>query len=157
MDALTLAISSLNHPLVTEAALLLNGSLGFIIAIAALLLFFEPRWEKRAKVALVIAVALLFSVALKEVVKAERPCAVLPAKLDCPGDFSFPSNHASVAFALMLAFINKPTYPIYVVFALFTAFSRVYLGVHTMEDVFAGLVIAPLAYQTVEILWKRKK
>ena len=42
-------------------------------------------------------------------------------------------------------------------FAILTAFSRIYLGVHTFEDVVGGLVIAPIAYQTIEIFWRNKE
>jgi undecaprenyl-diphosphatase len=156
MDAVTLYLSSLNNPILTEASTLLNSSISFIIVIALLLLFFEPRWEKRAKLAVVMAVALILSAGIKEVVKEPRPCLTYPSKVPCPVDYSFPSNHAIVAFALMFGFINKPSFPVYFLFALFVAFSRVYLGVHTFEDVLAGLVLAPIAYQTVELIWKHK-
>lgn len=158
MDSLTLAISSLNIPIVTYASALLDDPFSYIIIVALLLMFFEPRWEKRIKVVFVIAVALMLSVGIKEIAKVPRPCDLgFPSKVACPTDYSFPSNHAAIAFALMLAFINKPTFPIYLAFALFVAFSRVYLGVHAIDDVLAGLVIAPIAYQTVEILWRKKR
>lgn len=156
MDVVTTFISSLNTPLLTEASSLLNNNFYFIVIIALLLLFFEPRWEKRTKLAVVMIVALVLSVGIKEIIKESRPCIALQSKVSCPSDYSFPSVHSAVAFALMLGFINKPSFPIYFAFAIFTAFSRIYLGVHTFDDVLAGLVIAPIAYQTVEILWKHK-
>jgi len=157
MDQVTEFISSLNYPLLTKASTFINDDLGFIVVLAILLMFLEPRREKRIKVIFVLILAMLFSVALKEIIQIPRPCVSLPGKIPCPTDYAFPSTHASIAFALMLAFINKPTYPIFVLFAIFVAFSRVYLGVHTVDDVLAGLVVAPIAYQTVEILWKHKK
>jgi undecaprenyl-diphosphatase len=157
MDPITASIASMNYPMVTELAKLVDSTLGFLLVTALLLLFLEPRWDKRLKVVAVLVVAFAISFVLKDVAQVERPCVAFVAKVACPTDYSFPSTHAAIAFALMLAFINKPTYPIYFIFAIFIAFSRVYLGVHTLEDVFAGLVIAPVAYQTVEILWKKKK
>ncbi len=156
MDSITTAIASLNFPIITEVSILLDGTLFFGVCLLALLAFFEPRNEKRLKVIRVMILAFILAISLKEIMKVPRPCMEIPGKIACPEDYSFPSSHAAVAFALMIAFINKPTYPFFLAFAVFVALSRVYLGVHTIDDVLAGLVIAPISYKMVDVLWTKK-
>ena len=63
-----------------------------------------------------------------------------------------PSGHAAIAFTLMIAFIGKRPFPFYWAFALLVAYTRFYLGVHTFEDLAAALVLAPVAYQSADII-----
>ncbi|MGY0485892.1 phosphatase PAP2 family protein [Streptomyces sp. WG-D5] len=98
------------------------------------------------------AVAYVISESLKSAIDEERPCravagAVAPL-IDCPayGDWSFPSNHATIAAAaavgLALAWhrIGWLTVPM----AILMAFSRVFVGVHYPHDVAAGLLLGTL-------------
>ncbi|MFJ5092397.1 phosphatase PAP2 family protein [Streptomyces sp. NPDC088674] len=98
------------------------------------------------------AVAYVISEVAKSSITEERPCrAVKGARplIDCPahGDWSFPSNHATIAagaaVGLMLAWrvIAWLTLPM----ALLMAFSRVFVGVHYPHDVATGLVLGTLA------------
>lgn len=63
--------------------------------------------------------------------------------LEAPSTFSFPSGHATVAFAcatvLALA-VPRLRWPLYALAALI-AFSRVYVGVHYPGDTVAGAVL----------------
>ena len=70
----------------------------------------------------------------------------------CPTSYSFPSIHAAAAFALMLSFINKQSYPVYLLFGLFVSFTRIYLGVHQLEDITASLAIAAVCFYAFDIL-----
>ncbi|QRF23982.1 phosphatase PAP2 family protein [Alicyclobacillus sp. TC] len=55
-----------------------------------------------------------------------------------PGE-SFPSNHATGAFALVIPFIFVPGYAlVLLVLAILLAFSRIYCGLHYVSDVWAG-------------------
>ncbi len=77
-----------------------------------------------------------------------RPYTAMPATHVLIGrttDFSFPSDHATVAGAvaagLVLAGTRRWLGPAAVVFAAVMAFSRVYVGVHYPGDVLAGLAL----------------
>lgn len=61
----------------------------------------------------------------------------------CPTDFSFPSGHASIAFAAatMLAHFDKKRWWLYFVLAVLIAYSRIYLGCHFFLDTIGGALL----------------
>lgn len=61
----------------------------------------------------------------------------------CPKDFSFPSGHASTAFAAatVLTFFDKKRRWLYFATAILIAYSRIYLGCHFFLDVLIGALI----------------
>ncbi|MCT2590057.1 phosphatase PAP2 family protein [Streptomyces sp. N2-109] len=96
-----------------------------------------------------LAVAYGLSELTKVLVAEERPCRAVPGAapslVPCPGsgDWSFPSNHATLALGAAtgvlllwraMAWLALPV-------ALLTAVSRVFLGVHYPHDVLAGGVL----------------
>ncbi|HEY0696364.1 MAG TPA: phosphatase PAP2 family protein [Micromonospora sp.] len=92
--------------------------------------------------------AYLGSEGLKVVVDEERPCRVfdtLPTLLPCPepGDWSFPSNHSTVAGALAtgLVLLVPRLLPLAVPAAVLVAGTRGVTGVHYPHDVLAGLLL----------------
>ncbi|MET7537004.1 phosphatase PAP2 family protein [Streptomyces sp. NPDC005507] len=100
---------------------------------------------------LATGVAYVCSELVKSGVDEERPCRAVSGALTslvaCPphGDWSFPSNHATIAAAavgLILAWpaIGRLTVPL----ALLMAFSRVFVGVHYPHDVAVGLAVGAL-------------
>ncbi|MEU6662682.1 phosphatase PAP2 family protein [Streptomyces sp. NPDC046821] len=125
-------------------------------------LFVVAWWRARRGDSRALAVAVLAPLAtgvayvISEVIKSgideERPCRAVTGHLSplvaCPphGDWSFPSNHATIAAAaavgLALAWpaIGWLTIPI----ALLMAFSRVFVGVHYPHDVAVGLLLGAL-------------
>jgi membrane-associated phospholipid phosphatase len=70
----------------------------------------------------------------------------------CPatGDWSFPSNHATIAgaAAVTLALTRRALVWLTAPLALVMAFSRVFVGVHYPHDVAAGLVFGALVAMT---------
>ncbi|MEU1316028.1 phosphatase PAP2 family protein [Streptomyces tibetensis] len=98
------------------------------------------------------AVAYVCSEVLKSVVTEERPCrAVTGAAVslaECPphGDWSFPSNHATIAgaSAVALALVRRALLWLTAPLALLMALSRVFVGVHYPHDVMAGLGLGAL-------------
>ncbi|WP_211840397.1 phosphatase PAP2 family protein [Saccharopolyspora hirsuta] len=128
-------------------------------------------WRARATGdARAVAVSLLGPVAtaaayaaselVKLVIRQDRPCRGLAEEmtvLPCPevGDWSFPSNHATIAGAaaagLVLAW--RRLLPWVAAMAVLMAFSRVFVGVHFPHDVLVGLLFgAVLCWLIVRLL-----
>ncbi|WP_217248014.1 phosphatase PAP2 family protein [Streptomyces sp. AC602_WCS936] len=135
----------------TEAGILLFGAL-FVVA----------WWRSRGEGTRAFAIAVLAPVATavayvcSELVKSgfaqERPCravaGAVPSLAECPptGDWSFPSNHATIAgaSAVTLVLVRRAAVWLTVPLALLMAFSRVFVGVHYPHDVVAGLLFGAL-------------
>ncbi|WDT91673.1 phosphatase PAP2 family protein [Streptomyces sp. SCSIO-PteL053] len=107
-------------------------------------------------------VAYAVSEALKLAVDEERPCRALDgaeAVAACPepGDWSFPSNHATLAAALAVGLaVRRPrlaavTLPVAVAAALL----RVLVGVHYPHDVIAGALLGGAVVASVLLVLVR--
>ncbi|GGN64016.1 phosphatase PAP2 family protein [Actinoplanes lobatus] len=89
----------------------------------------------------------------KTYLDAERPCRTFPdlpiVASECPptGDWSFPSNHSTVAAALVVAIllVSWRTGLLALPVGLLAGFSRVFVGVHYPHDVVAGFLIGAVA------------
>ncbi len=94
-----------------------------------------------------VVMAYLLSELVKVLVAEDRPCRALDvtAVLPCPpvGDWSWPSNHATLAaaFATACLLAAPRVTPWVCAVALLVAGSRVAAGVHYVHDVLAGLVV----------------
>lgn len=108
-----------------------------------------PTARRRALLAPVVTVlAYLVSEAVKAAWQQDRPCRVLPEAVpivECPelGDWSFPSNHSTIAAAAAVAVLRSSRVlgAVAVAAALFAAASRVLVGVHYPHDAVAGLAL----------------
>ena len=157
------------------------GTEAVLVVFAALLL--GAWWRARREDTRAMTLALLAPAAtvaayviselFKNLVAEDRPCRVLrgvSALADCPpyGDWSFPSNHATLAAAAAgLVIAWRRTAPYVLVAAALGAFSRVFVGVHYPHDVIAGcllgaavvpllmLALTPLLIPSVERLRSR--
>ncbi|RGC68977.1 Undecaprenyl-diphosphatase BcrC [Micromonospora sp. MW-13] len=128
--------------------------LGLLFVVAALPRLGAGPRSLALAVAAPVAVVLAYggSELLKTLVDEERPCRT-PADLvivagHCPpvGDWSFPSNHSTIAGALAAAILLlSPRLAWYAVpLAVLAAFSRTFVGVHYPHDVVAGLLLGAL-------------
>lgn len=102
-----------------------------------------------------ILAAVLSSFVLKNVFRRPRPIFVkqtVPIYLNktifassstCPTDFSFPSGHATTAFAAatVLTAFNRKRRWLYYSVALLISYSRIYLGCHYFFDVASGAIL----------------
>ncbi|MFJ5775154.1 phosphatase PAP2 family protein [Streptomyces sp. NPDC093094] len=112
---------------------------------------------------LATAVAYVCSEVLKSAFAEERPCRAVAGAArsltDCPptGDWSFPSNHATIAgaAAVALALTGRALLLVTAPLALLMAFSRVFVGVHYPHDVAAGLLLGALVAVTAVRLGAR--
>ncbi|MFE9564013.1 phosphatase PAP2 family protein [Streptomyces sp. NPDC006487] len=110
----------------------------------------DPRTVALAVLApFVTALAYVASELVKSSVDEERPCRAVAGAaaslVKCPatGDWSFPSNHATIAgaAAVALALAVRALVLLTVPLALLMAFSRVFVGVHYPHDVAMGLLL----------------
>ncbi len=99
---------------------------------------------------------------LKTVVDEERPCrtigrAIIASACPPPGDWSFPSNHATIAGALAVTtlLLSRRLGLIALPLAALGAFSRVFVGVHYPHDVIAGVLFGALVAVVVTPLLAR--
>ncbi|MFG3688128.1 phosphatase PAP2 family protein [Micromonospora sp. NPDC047740] len=158
----------------TEGAILL---LGVLMVLAALTRLVGGDVRGRA-LALAAPVTVLLSYGasegLKDLIAEDRPCRS-PADLvivagHCPpvGDWSFPSNHATIAGALAATtlLLHRRIGLVAAPLALLAALSRTFVGVHYPHDVAVGLLLGvlvgtlltPLAARPVaELLARRSR
>ncbi len=121
-----------------------------IIIWAVILLFFISINEKRHKEFILyfllsfITTYLLVNIVLKNAFQRERPyVAQNLAAAICPKDYSFPSGHASGAFAgaVVFAAYDKKRKWMYYTLAILISISRVYLLCHYFIDITFGALI----------------
>ncbi|NES26128.1 phosphatase PAP2 family protein [Micromonospora terminaliae] len=136
----------------TEGAIVLLGVL-LVVAALARLVGGDLRGRALALAApLAVVCAYLSSEGLKTLIAEDRPCRS-PADLvivagHCPpvGDWSFPSNHATIAGALAATalLLHRRIGLVAVPLAVLAAVSRTFVGVHYPHDVAAGLLLGAL-------------
>jgi len=106
-----------------------------------------------------LALVGLLVFALKEGYADRRPCAGDPSLLKlaaCPGDYGFPSGHAAYAFVYAGASLGTSLFALFFPLAILVAASRVYVGVHTLNDIVAGMAIGLAAYFVIEGLLRER-
>ncbi|WP_435207719.1 phosphatase PAP2 family protein [Micromonospora sp. bgisy143] len=134
----------------TEAVILLLGAL--LVTAALRRLAGGPHNRALALVApLPTLLAYASSEWIKTMVDEDRPCrtigrAIIAGACPPPGDYSFPSNHATLAGALAVTtlLLSRRLGLVALPLAVLAAFSRVFVGVHYPHDVAAGLLLGAL-------------
>ena len=153
IDYISSYVSGLNIGFLTTISALLDSDIIFAVILVLVTIIGERRKEKLTKIIIVFALAFILSAASKELFKISRPCIEqhMIQKVPCPRSYAFPSSHAALSFALALAFLNKRSYPAYLLFAVFISFTRIYLSVHSFVDVAGGIVVAAISYYLIDL------
>jgi membrane-associated phospholipid phosphatase len=117
--------------------------------------------EKRlgATLTYLLAITVLFNSILKHAIRDPRPYWIDPgAGLSSAADYAMPSGHAQIAavFYLTIAAWFRRTWLWLLCLAMvfLMALSRVYLGVHDIPDVVAGILLGALTVAAY-FLWER--
>lgn len=150
-----------------SAATHLGG--GEVLAPLGLLAVIWFLWKGYRMEALLIAVTLLVGDLLNDWLKewVARPRPSLGWGIsEVPDSYSFPSGHAmaGMAFYGMLAYVVQTVYghtpwvkvvaPVTILVVTLIAASRVYLGVHYLSDVLAGLAAAAVWYHLLRHVYE---
>ena len=156
------------HDLLEDPLTLFASVAVTIYAAATVALWFVSRPEEARRLRLACASALasaagglLLNQAIGHLWFRERPYAEHPHSLvlfTTPShDPSFPSDHATAAFAIAVAvfFVSRRLGVVFLVCAAAIAFSRVVLAMHYPTDVLAGALTGTLAAVVVCTLGRR--
>ncbi|QXJ19807.1 phosphatase PAP2 family protein [Actinomadura graeca] len=106
--------------------------------------------------------AYLVSEVSKSRIQEERPCRAVAGAMNIvacpsPGDWSFPSNHATIAAGSAAAIVVawRALAPLVLPLAALMAFSRVFVGVHYPHDVAAGFAVGAVVAPVVALVLAR--
>ncbi|MFA8450649.1 MAG: phosphatase PAP2 family protein [Bacteroidales bacterium] len=125
-----------------------------ILILVVLLLYATIRWKRQLILRsfhlwLCWILSLVFSSLLKWLIGRPRPFETYDfiEKLSVAGSPSFPSGHTTEVFGIAFGLItiyskNKVWGYLFLVWAIFIAYTRMYLGVHYPSDVLGGIGIA---------------
>lgn len=116
-----------------------------ILAVLILSIYLKNKDKKTAinfLLALILTILLVFFIKL--LVARERPFELIEYILGTGvKDYSFPSNHTAVIFA-MLPFLIKEMRKLkylWITLAVFIGYSRAYFGIHYLSDIIFGALI----------------
>lgn len=132
-----------------------NGSIIWWILGLIVLFIFEESHHKKFLLIFIISIlvsSLVSNNLLKPFFMRQRPIISLKKTIQIspitveqqyPLDYSFPSSHATIAFAaaVILSYFDKKRRTAFYVIAILISFSRVYLGYHFFFDVIIGALI----------------
>jgi undecaprenyl-diphosphatase len=126
-----------------------DGWIWAALALAILLSRDDQRFAAVCAGTASAAVSVLLFLLLKRVFNRRRPCELEThcwATLTPPDEYSFPSGHTMVAFAVMVPLALFYPYLLYTLLfcALSIAASRIVLGMHFLTDVIAGAALGGL-------------
>ena len=138
-------INSHHNSILDTIILIISKTVYPLIVITSIIMLIKNR-KFGIKLIFVLFLAFIIIYSLKYLINEPRPYLVLDnVHLLCykGNEPSFPSGHTTLAFTLAtsLLFYSKKIGILLLIWAIFVAYSRVYVGVHYPFDVFAGIAI----------------
>jgi membrane-associated phospholipid phosphatase len=145
MGPITSFIASQNVGVFTAFSLFADQYL-YVVLPVSLIVFYRKLGRRRLASLVLCMLLLYFSVTyLKAAFRQPRLCNEY-LKTSCPEDYAFPSGHTAVAFAFAFLSVGTVAFPFYYVTAFLIAMSRIYLGVHILNDIVGGAVVGIFSY-----------
>ncbi|MFA5381583.1 MAG: phosphatase PAP2 family protein [Candidatus Micrarchaeia archaeon] len=133
--------------------IVLIGFLFLLLFITSVL--FKKQKTKLKKVILATFIGVLFVIAAKEIITEDRICIIEQSKIACPDSYAFPSGHSTMVLIFAIILLGEPSFFIFLLFALFIMYSRLYLGVHTPLDILGAIPFAFVSCALSDLIFKR--
>ena len=149
--AFVLINNGLRHPLLDVFMPFVTEKWNFVLPMALVVLYLLGKGGRQGRMIVLCAVLLVVcadasATALRSYFQRVRPCQALDGVrllVGCSDSFSFPSGHATNAFALAAFFATyyRQRAVLLFVMAALAGYSRIYVGVHYPTDVLGGAIL----------------
>ena len=101
-----------------------------------------------------VITAILLVIVLKPILAEPRPCSL---NFACEPGYGFPSGHTTLIAALTFSQIKRKRFIALLALTLLVAYSRVYLGLHTVGQVLGGMAVSAFIIEMDKVLrWTHK-
>jgi len=147
-------IVNIQSPNITELMIFITNigdkyTIALFSLITVLLLYHKKTYQRTKIFILTIGISVIISQVIKHIIQKPRPINQLIIETG----YSFPSGHATIAMAFFGILIylfkdeikNKLIKHLFIIInillILLISFSRIYLNVHYLSDVLAGLIL----------------
>ncbi len=118
----------------------------FSVAMLAVLFLALIVLRRRVSLLMALLLLLLLLPSLKLAYADARPCVFAPGLVACPNEFGLPSGHAASFGLFAIAAVGSWWFFPFALLALAVAYSRIFIGVHSIPQVGAGIALAALLY-----------
>lgn len=129
----------------------------YYLALGLVSLWAVYAFDRKKEFAVALVLAVLLALALKGFYAEPRPCSSVEGLAACPPSEGFPSIHSVFAAVIALGGLGGWLFFAFAPLGFLIAYSRIFLGVHTVDQVYAGLALGAICYLAVWHFFDRKK